>query len=270
MIKNNLTLAPALAILAILIFTGCGESRKQETSETIIETEQNPHAAGFNVDGSDPDAVQIADNVMDAMGGRENWDNTRCICWEFFGRRHLIWDKWTGDVRIDSYGDSAQYILNINTMEGRAAMKGTEISEADSLVKLLDRGKRIWINDSYWLVMPFKLKDSGVTLKYLREDTTLAGLQSDVLQLTFDNVGVTPNNRYEVWVEKESSLVRQWAFYRFDTLQEPGFINPWDDWTLYGNIYLSGNRGDRALSEIIVMVECPENTFSSFDPVNLD
>jgi len=251
--------------MIMAIASGCGNKEASDISDGDV----NPAAEGFDESNSDPEAVAIADKVMENMGGRENWDNTHYVCWEFFGRRHLIWDKWAGDVRINSYNDSIQYILNINTMEGRAQVKGVEITDTDSLSTLLERGKRIWINDSYWLVMPYKLKDSGVTLKYLREDTTQAGRHSDVLQLTFEEVGVTPDNRYEIWVDKESSLVRQWAYYKNDTLSEPGFVRPWDDWEQYDKIKLSGNRGDNALSDILVLDECPENTFTSFDPVNL-
>lgn len=263
---NIRVLIMSICLLAMAFISGCGNKEAAD----IPEMDTNPAAEGFNESNSDPEAIAIADKVMKNMGGRGNWDNTHYVCWEFFGRRHLIWDKWTGDVRINSYNDSIQYILNINTMEGRAQVKGVEITEPDSLSALLERGKRIWINDSYWLVMPYKLKDSGVTLKYLREDTTSTGAQSDVLQLTFEEVGVTPENRYEVWVDKESSMVRQWAYYQYDTLKEPGFIVPWDDWEKHGNILLSGNRGRNSLSDILVLDKCPENTFTSFDPVNLD
>ena len=253
-------------VISCACLLGCNPKKVDEEPD-----DPNPAAVGFNETSSDAKAILIADKVMKSMGGRKNWDNTHYVCWEFFGRRHLIWDKWTGDVRIESYPDSIQYILNINTMEGRARVKGVEVTEVDSLAKLLDRGKRIWINDSYWLVMPYKLKDSGVTLKYIREDTTQGGLECDVLQLTFQEVGVTPDNRYEVWVDKETSLVRQWAYYRTDTLEKPNILSPWDDWSAQGNIMLSGNRGDIGeLANILVLEECPENTFTSFDPVNLE
>jgi hypothetical protein len=255
-----------LVIMLLAVLAGCKmKESDKETSEVL-----NPAAEGFNENDSDLKAIEIADKVMASMGGRKNWDNTHFLCWNFFGSRQLIWDKWTGDVRIESYRDSIQYIVNINTMKGRASVKGKEVTDPDSLTQLLDHARRIWINDSYWLIMPYKLKDSGVTLKYLREDTTQEGIDSDVLQLTFNKVGVTPENKYEVWVDKESSMVRQWAYYRYDTLQEPGFVTPWQDWERKGTVMLSGNRGDKgSLSDIMVLDKCPENTFSSFDPINL-
>ena len=250
----------------VIFLAGCTSG--QEDNQAAVQDE-NPPAEGFDVEGSDLKAIVIADKVMDALGGRQNWDNTRYVCWNFFGARELIWDKQTGDVRIESSRDSTIYIVNINSLEGRVMKNGEEITQPDSLSKYLERGKRIWINDSYWLVMPYKLKDSGVTLKYLGEDTTQSGLQADLLELRFENVGVTPENKYNVWVDKETSLVRQWAYYRNDTLIEPGFILPWDNWKQYKNILLSGNRGERELSDIMVLDTLPESTFLTFDPVNL-
>ena len=205
---------------------------------------------------------------MKAMGGRKSWDETRTICWNFFGFRELIWDKWTGDVRIDSERDSTTYLLNINTMEGKVAKNGEEITDPVQAREMLERGKSIWINDSYWLVMPFKLKDSGVTLNYLREDTTMAGQPADVVQLTFENIGDTPENKYEVWISKDESLVRQWYYFPTDT-SEARIKTPWDDYEQYGQILLSGNRGERGLTNIMVFEELPESVFENFVPVDL-
>lgn len=251
--------------LFLFILLSCSEKPAEEAY--VVE---NPPAEGFDATNSDPRAIEIADQVMRAMGGREQWDDTRFICWNFFGSRQLIWDKQSGNVRIDSRRDTTTYLINIFENTGRVMRQGAEVTEEEELSQLIDRGKRIWINDSYWLVMPYKLKDSGVTLKWLRDDTTLSGIPSDVLELRFRNVGVTPDNRYEVWVSKDSSMVRQWAYYRYDTLQEPGFILPWDDWQRKGEILLSGNRGERSLTDIHVFESLPESTFSSFEPVNLN
>ena len=155
----------SFALLITIIISACQKPVQEETEQI-----GNPAAEGFNFDGSDPAAIELADSIMVAMGGRANWDATRFISWNFFGRRDLVWDKATGRVRIESSNDSTIYLFNVKTGKGRVQIRGQELMEADSLAKMLDRAKSIWINDSYWLVMPFKLKDSGVTLKYLGEE----------------------------------------------------------------------------------------------------
>ncbi|MEQ9007210.1 MAG: hypothetical protein RLP12_04960 [Ekhidna sp.] len=253
-------------VIGIFILSSCstGSSSSESTDSTAVAGGEfveynNPPAEGFDQEGSDLLATLVADKTMQAMGGRKAWDNTRYIKWNFFGRRNHIWDKWTGDVRIEVPKDDLTILMNINSKEGKAMKAGEEV--ADSLDIYLQRGYEMWVNDAYWLVMPFKLKDSGVTLKYLREDTTKTGELSDVVSLAFEGVGVTPQNVYEVWIDADSKLVKQWAYYPDSTSLEPGFITPWTDYKKYGEILLSGNRGKNHLSNIEVLEEVPEGTF---------
>jgi hypothetical protein len=216
----------SLGLLLILFTFSC----QAPTKENATVMEVNPSAEGFNATASDAKAIEIADKVMLAMGGRKAWDDTKVIGWNFMGRRYLIWDKQTGDVRIDVPQDTAVYLLNVHNGTLKAKMKGEEITVSDSLKALYKRGESMWINDSYWLVMPFKLKDSGVTLKYTGQDTTQAGVMSDVLQLTFKNVGNTPDNMYQVWVDQSDNLVKQWSYYAKFDQEKPPSIWPWDNY----------------------------------------
>ncbi|MCB0546423.1 MAG: hypothetical protein KDD19_02490 [Phaeodactylibacter sp.] len=236
-----------------------------QTGEEAATTNPNPAAQGFNAAGSDERAIAIADSVMLAMGGRKAWNNTHFLQWDFFGRRTLLWDKYTGDVRIEIPADSAVYIVNTRSLSGMAREGGKNIENPDTLQSRLQRANSIWINDSYWLVMPFKLKDSGLTLKYLGQDTTQAGDPAYVLQLTFQEVGDTPENKYHVYVDTSSYLVRQWGYFSKAEDEEPAFLSPWDDYRQYGSILLSGNRGKRELSNIAVLEKAPEGAFSSLD-----
>ena len=224
----------------------------------------NPAAPGFDAAGSDARAVQVADEVMAAMGGRKAWDNTHLISWNFFGARQLIWDKWTGNVRVDNLKNDQTVLLNVNNDKGRVFRNGAEVIEPDSVAKYVKQAKAAWINDSYWLVMPFKLKDSGLTIKHIGEENTQDGKAADVLQLTFKGVGVTPDNKYKVWVDKASHLVWQWAYYPKFSDEKPGFTLPWIDYKKHGNILLSGERGQRDLTDIRVFTGLPGEVFSDF------
>lgn len=227
--------------------------------------DENPAADGFNAEASDQKAIDIADEVMQAMGGRKNWDNERYFKWNFFGVRTLWWDKLEGDVRIQMHNsDSTKILININDGSGKVFLNGRESSHPDSLSKYLNKGKGIWINDAYWLFMPFKLKDSGVTLNYIGEDTTQTGFESNILQLTFENVGNTPQNKYLVWIDKSDNLIKQWAFYRENNMDEPNFITPWIGYKKYGSLLLSGDRGQRKISDIDVPEHMNPSIFTEF------
>lgn len=217
----------------------------------------NPPAPDFNIADSDLKAVSIADEVMRAMGGRKAWDDTRCISWNFFGRRTLLWDKQANLCRIEWLNRPLKIIVNTEDGTGKVLLDGVEQTHLDSLAKYLDMGKKVWINDSYWLAMPFKLKDSGVTLKYLGAGQTEQGEAADLLQLTFASVGVTPDNKYHVWVDKRTRLVTQWAYFEKFSDEKPKIINAWADYKQYGQILLSGSRGERGGMTPIQVLDAP-------------
>ncbi|MEM7106696.1 MAG: hypothetical protein AAF519_00625 [Bacteroidota bacterium] len=252
-----------ILLTAIIMLLACEVPKESKTLEAI---ENNPAMDGFNTTGSDSLAIAWADACMKAMGGRKKWDQLNVVAWNFFGARDLIWEKPTGRVRIDFPRDSSIYLVDINTLEGKVWRKGKEITQPDSLKKYLNRAKSIWINDAYWLVMPFKLKDTGVTLNYLRPDTTLKGTPAEVLQLTFENVGVTPQNKYEVFIDESDSLIKQWAYFRQASQDSASAIWPWDNYQSYNGLLLSANRSDnRGPKNVRVYEEVPTSVFESFD-----
>ena len=237
-----------------------------------VEAEEaNPAAVDFDHEASDPKAIAIADRVMQAMGGRAAWDATHHLRWRFFGRRLHVWDKYTGDIRIEwqdrDSGEPYVILMNISTKQGRAWTAGSEITDSNDLSAMLDRGESMWINDSYWMFMPYKLKDSGVTLKYVGESPLPDGREADVLELTFHNVGRTPENKYHVSVSQERHLVEQWSFFGNADDPEPRFTNPWGNWQRYGAILLSDNRGDSGHSDLAVFETLPSDVYSSPSPV---
>ena len=218
---------------------------------TSLNDDNNPAIDGFNLSNSDSQAIEIADKVMTAMGGRKNWDETRYLSWNFFGSRQHYWDKYSGNIIIHSLRDSIDIEMNIDDPKVISlTMKGQEVTQIDSLEKFWERGKNWWINDSYWLIMPFKLKDSGVTLKYTGVDTTMEKEISHVLELTFEEVGRTPQNRYEIFVDTSDHFVKQWNFYTNRMDPNPRFKRPWTEYESYDRILLSSGRGNVGLSEI--------------------
>lgn len=244
-------------LAALLIFALLSFSTTQNLGDA-----SNEHAPG----ASDRKAIQIAKEVMKAMGGQQAWDNTHFVSWNFFGSRTLQWDKWSGLVRIEWLKRSQKVIVNLHDGSGKVQLDGVEQTHPDSLAKYLQIGKEAWINDAYWLFMPFKLLDPGVTLKYLGRNKTADGREADLLQLTFNKVGVTPENKYKVWVDKETRLVTQWAFFQKFTDDQPKFTNPWADYKRYGQILLSGDRGRAGftLNPIEVLEQVPPGIFERF------
>lgn len=251
------SLSIALSI-AIILGTGC--------KEKDAATESSPTPANNKTEIKDKKAANLVSSMMTAMGGEAKWDELNFVSWTFFGARHLVWDKKGGRVRIDSPRDTSIYLVDLNTSEGRVMKNGTEITDPDELAKQLKRGKGIWINDSYWLFMPFKLQDPGVTVNYMREDTMIGGKAASVLALTFDNVGNTPNNKYEVYLDKKDNLIKQWAFFKEANQETPPGIWPWDNYQSHNGLMLSSERSDKSgPSNVSVYETLEDKVFDSFE-----
>lgn len=249
------------AMWMALVVTGCA-----------VGAHAYPAAEGFDAEGSDAKAIELADQTMAAMGGHEAWNATRYLAWSF-GNKHHVWDKHTGRCRL-TRGDTV-VLMNIVTGEGKAWRKGEPVTDAEHRAGALRQAKGAWINDGYWLVMPYKLKDSGVTLTYLGEGETLDGRAADVVKLTFKKVGRTPQNAYRVYIDRESKLVRQWDFYGKAENKKPNFQGMWTGWRWHGPIKLSNFRGkqprqNNRMKNIGVFDELPDAVFDNPAPVDLD
>jgi len=252
-------------IIVTILFFSCSSESPQEVIEEPILQEANPAAEGFDVENSDIKAIEIADAVMESMGGRKAWDDLKVVSWNFFGARTLTWDKINGDVRIDfPESDSNVLITNIFTHQSKIKIDGVEETHPDSLKKYGEMAESIWINDAYWLFMPFKLKDSKTTLKYLNIDTAQGGVYSHILQLTFNEIGDTPENKYHVYVDTTTMLVNQWAYFGNSQDTVPAFTTPWMDYQDYGGLLLTGDRGKRGITEITVLDSIAESVFTEF------
>jgi len=214
----------------------------------------------------DVQATAIADKVIKTMGGHKAWDNTRILAWTWRDQYH-VWDKYDNNFRWEK--DTLVVIANLDTRQGKAYSKGRDITDEAAGQKLIQNMYPIWANNSYWFIMPFKLKDNGVKLKYKGIGTTQAGENADLLELTFENVGVTPDNRYILAVNKNSGLITEWSYFKKYTDEKPGFTMPWTDYQTYGKIKISSGRGDAkmGMTNIAVLDKVPAAVFNSPVPI---
>jgi hypothetical protein len=203
---------------------------------------------------NDKKANEIVKEMLVAMGGTKNYKDTHFIQWDFVNRK-LSWDKWTGDVRVENPSANQVILVNINTLKGNVYENGALVKEEKKSNDLLVTAKNWWINDSYWLVMPWKLQDPGVNLTYVKSEPVSDGTMADVLQLTFSAVGVTPENKYWLYVDKESHLITQWAYYQNSNDAEPKFLKPWNNYQKAGNLLLSFDRPNENITPKNVLVK---------------
>jgi hypothetical protein len=105
-----------------------------------------------------------------------------------------------------------------------------------------------YINDSLWLCMPWKWFATDVNLKYLSPQKH-GGETADVVELTFNHVGLTPGDMYHAFISQKSHLMDYWEY----TLQSKEKV-AWD-WQNgdYKGVKLASNHVRRDHKETIDM-----------------
>ncbi len=236
-------------------------------------------AEGDAADMSRDRARIVAEQVMDAMGGRENWNATRYLRFSFFGFRTHYWDKATGRYRLSwtdrESGQSHVILMNLNTLEGSVYTDGSEITDVETRDGFLERGRRAWINDTYWMLMPYKLQDPGVNLVY-EDEEVIDDTVYDKLHLSFEDVGVTPGDEYWAYINRETHLMDKWVFLlqlRDGQEERSRGEWKWNGWRKYGGIMLSAEREGmdgqkRSHADVAVFDHVDDSVFTSSSPVN--
>jgi hypothetical protein len=227
----------------------------------------------FDPATSDPSAMMLADSILAGLGGQAAWDGIGYLAFDFVvrrdtttTRRSLRWDRSTNQVRVEGVDQKGRrYVIrtDLDTRDGTALLDG---ASADSATRagLLERGYAIWVNDTYWLLMPYKLKDPGVRLKDAGSDST--GRQR-VLHLSFDRVGLTPGDQYWIYYDPGSRSVTRWDML----LQgdKDGQKDPvlWTDWQSVGGIRLASRRvfpdgaTEIRLENLVALAKAPAGAF---------
>ena len=187
---------------------------------------------------SDAHAVAIANQVMQALGGADRWNRLRGLRWTWEvsvndtvkASRHHSWDKRDGWHRVEGQnraGHKFLFIERLGSNQGMAWMDGQPII-GDSLSKLVSHAKSMWTNDTYWMLMPYKLRDPGVTLRDAGEAHEGAKTY-DKIALSFDHVGETPGDHYWIYVNRANHRIEKWDMI-LEGDQPPAQTWTWDDW----------------------------------------
>jgi hypothetical protein len=226
---------------------------------------------------SDPKAVAMADKVMTALGGEKAWAATRYLRFDWaverggktVVKRSHTWDKYSGAYRLEGTtkdGKPYSVVMNLNTKQGKAVVGGTPLA-GDALQKQLESAYGAWVNDTYWLIMPYKMKDPGVVLAMDGEEKNAQG-EWDKVRLSFESVGLTPKDRYWAFVNRRTALVDRWDFILQDE-KGPASTFTWQGWKKHGNIMLADDHvspkdGTRIYFPLIeVPASIPEAAFTT-------
>ncbi|CAN5361865.1 hypothetical protein BH20VER3_BH20VER3_09790 [soil metagenome] len=168
---------------------------------------------------------RIADAVWKASGG-ENWPDVKAIDFTFTVEK--------GGKTIAS----AEHHWEVAAQTDHVKWKGKDVTVNLAEPADDEEAKAAyarWVNDSYWLLAPLKLKDRGVKVTD-EGKKTMDGAEREVLRLSFHKVGLTPNDNYRLYIDPETKLVTAW-----DYMPEPGksIHATWTDYRKSGGLTLA-------------------------------
>ncbi len=272
-----------VVVLTVLSMAACAPESPEGSDNASMGASAAPEASSAESREerlqrriADPEAARVFARVLDSIAPEDGWERTRYLAFDRTSSgttRSHRWDRFDGHYWVQGPVDEGEltaiFDVNAPTEGERVWLDGEEVTDPELSESLVTQAHRWFINDTYWLVFPFKWDDPGVNLRYLGEMEEW-GETWEVVELTFEEVGLTPQNRYRAFVDPESGMFELWQYYSSADNEEPGFTNRWTEWERYGPIVLSSRResedGTRGVyfENVVASTEVPEGAFEGY------
>lgn len=212
-IKNNKYLhmkSLYLSLICLLLVSAC----KSDKSETPIAEEVKE--------------LTIAEKIANAHGF-ENWKNVSEVKFTFKvdrdtikGKgRSWIWKPKGNEITMEAGETTISY--------NRTKMDSTHIGA--------DRG---FINDKYWLLVPFQLVwDGSATISEPKKaESPIGKEQLDMITILYgDEGGYTPGDAYDIYFD-DNYLIREWIFRKSNS-EEPSLTTTFENYKYYNGIKIA-------------------------------
>lgn len=183
------------------------------------------------------DGARLAQEVFKASGG-ENWSAVQTVRFTFqveqpgkpeplLTAKH-VWEVAANRDTVTWNGKTVTVDLGAPNAEGDAKAAFAR-----------------WTNDAYWLVAPLKLLDHGVLLGYGGKQN-VEGKECEVLNVSFEKVGLTNNDRYTYYVDPQTHLPLRWDYL---PAPEKKVSGSWESYRDAGGLKLATEHafGDKRL-----------------------
>lgn len=192
----------------------------------------------------DDAAMKLADQVMKASGG-DHWATVTRIRFTFnvIGADGKPAMQATHDWDVRAGSDTVSWNGKTVTVD----LAGNH--DSDEAKQAYQR----WVNDSYWLLAPLKVKDGGVMLES-KGQQEIDGKTYDVLHLHFEAVGLTPGDQYNWYIDPQTHLLMRWDYMPTPDKKVSG---TWDNYQEFGGLKLATDHqfGDKRITFTDVAVE---------------
>lgn len=198
----------------IAILVACKTETKEQNTETETASEVKKE-------------LTIAEKIAKAHGF-DHWKNVHEIQFTFnvdrgdnHSERTWNWNPKTNDVRLTTDKDT----INFNR------------KSLDSLSLKTDRA---FINDKFWMLVPFQLVwDEGTTIsESIKEVAPISKTELYKIILTYGNEGgYTPGDAYDIYYDKDY-MIREWVFRQGNSV-EPSMTTTFENYEDFNGIKIA-------------------------------
>lgn len=195
----------------------------------------------------------LAKRMIDGLGGADAFRKLRYVGFAFvpkkggkvLSRREHAWDPGAGRARVrwQKDGKDVTAWLTLADKSGVVVVNGARVTDDAARKAYLDDAYAAWVNDTYWLISPYKAFDPGV------HRAAVAGK----LRTSFDDgVGLTPGDVYLYDFDDDGELAG-WSYllqsgrtgsFRFDDEKQLAGV------TFFGRKVSRGDDFEIALEDI--------------------
>ncbi len=171
-----------------------------------------------------PQADALAQKMFKAVNG-EAFKNTRYLIWTFRNGKHFyVWDKTLGKAKV-SWDDITVNLILDDPKKSYVFINKVIVNDDKQREKAIEKAIKLFNNDSFWLVAPFKVFDKGVERSLVKLDDGTNGLL-----VTYTSGGSTPGDSY-LWKLQPNGFPQSFKMW-VQIIPIGGLEASWDDWQL--------------------------------------
>lgn len=177
------------------------------------------------------EAEALADEMLDALN-KQGFDTLSFITFNYPRGHRYEWDREENTVRVQ--WEENDVFLNLN-----------QSPEEYSLLEY--KAYEYFINDSFWLIAPFKVRDAGVVRSIVKTQ------EGRGLLVTYTSGGVTPGDSY-LWIIGDEGRPYAWKLWT-SNVPIGGLRMTWGGWVEKNGVWFSTFHASRIIDLEITGLE---------------
>ncbi|MEP1035036.1 hypothetical protein [Ekhidna sp.] len=161
------------------------------------------------------EAEQLADEMLDVLN-KPAFDTLTMIKFTYPGGHSYEWNKAENKVRV-------QWERNDVLLDLNKSIEDFNVVEY--------QGYEFFLNDSFWMIAPFKVRDDGVVRSSVEVDDGRG------LLVTYTTGGVTPGDSY-LWILDDKGFPKAWKLWT-SNVPLGGLKIGWGGWVEKQGVWFS-------------------------------